>query len=468
MGRYQVVAVAEAPEIKASKRAIFGWMMFDWAAQPFFTVVISFVFGPYFSSRMTADPVAGFSAWSNTNTIASIIIAVLSPALGAVADATGGRKRWIAFFAVIKILSLLALWNAAPGSSVATVGLLIILAMVSAEFSIVFNDSMLTRLVDKRSVGVVSNIAWGLGYIGGLIALFFVLLFLVGDATTGKTLLGAKPLFGLDPATGEDARITGPLAGIWYLIFVMPMFLFTPDSSTGLPIGTAVTKGLSELRKTLRQIVERKSVLKFLIARMIYQDGVNGLILLGGAFAASMFGWHTLGIGIYGIILIVVAILGNLIASYLDTALGSKTVVVICLVLLIVATIGNISTAPGETLFGLVQLSTTDSGGLVFGLFGTSAEKIYILYGLLIGIAFGPVQASSRSYLARSIDKSEAGRFFGIYALSGRATAFMATGLSSILVWVTGSARVGMGSLILFFVVGLAILFTTPYPADKK
>lgn len=463
-----MVAVAEAPEIKASKRAIFGWMMFDWAAQPFFTVVISFVFGPYFSSRMTADPVAGFSAWSNTNTIASIIIAVLSPALGAVADATGGRKRWIAFFAVIKILSLLALWNAAPGSSVATVGLLIILAMVSAEFSIVFNDSMLTRLVDKRSVGVVSNIAWGLGYIGGLIALFFVLLFLVGDATTGKTLLGAKPLFGLDPATGEDARITGPLAGIWYLIFVMPMFLFTPDSSTGLPIGTAVTKGLSELRKTLRQIVERKSVLKFLIARMIYQDGVNGLILLGGAFAASMFGWHTLGIGIYGIILIVVAILGNLIASYLDTALGSKTVVVICLVLLIVATIGNISTAPGETLFGLVQLSTTDSGGLVFGLFGTSAEKIYILYGLLIGIAFGPVQASSRSYLARSIDKSEAGRFFGIYALSGRATAFMATGLSSILVWVTGSARVGMGSLILFFVVGLAILFTTPYPADKK
>jgi UMF1 family MFS transporter len=459
-----VADIAQSSGVRTDRRAIFGWMMFDWAAQPFFTVVITFVFGPYFAARMVADPIAGQAAWSNINTISSLIIAILSPILGSIADATGNRKRWIGFFAIIKILSLMALWQAAPGSSVAFIGTMIILASVAAEFSIVFNDSMMTRLVNKDNVGIVSNIAWGLGYVGGLIALFFVLLYLAGDPQTGKTLLGATPLFGLDPALGEDARATGPLSAIWYFIFILPMFLFTPDSSTGVPVTKAVRSGLSELWSTLLHLRQRRSILRFLIARMIYQDGVNGLLILGGAFAAGMFGWQTVEIGIYGIILIVVAIFGCLVASWLDARLGSKRVVLICLVMLIVATIGDISTAPGFTLFGLVPLAPEDTGGL----FGTAAEKVYVLYGMLIGLAFGPVQASSRSFLARSVEAEEAGRFFGIYALSGRATAFLATGINSILIWLTASARIGMGSLILFFVFGFVLLVATPYPAKDR
>lgn len=449
---------------RASKRSILGWMMFDWAAQPFFTVVITFVFGPYFAARMATDPAAGQLAWSNVGTISSIIIAVLSPVLGSIADATGNRKHWIGFFATIKIMSLLALWYAAPGSSLVAIGGLIILASIAAEFSIVFNDSMMSRLVDQRSVGKISNIAWGLGYAGGLIALFFVLLFLAGSPSSGKTLLGITPLFGLDPALGEDARITGPLAAIWYLVFILPMFLFTPDSSKNVPIQRAVGQGFRELGETLKALFKRAGLLRFLVARMIYQDGVNGLLFLGGAYAAGMFGWQTTEIGLYGILLATVAIFGCLAAGYLDSQLGSKTVVMICLVLLVIATIGDISTAPGFTLFGLVPLSTDDSGGL----FGTAAEKVYILYGLLIGLAFGPVQASSRSYLARSVSTEEAGRYFGIYALSGRATSFLATAINSLLIWLTASARIGMSSLIAFFMIGLVILIFTPYPASKK
>jgi UMF1 family MFS transporter len=459
-----VSEIAAGSEKNTGKLAIFGWMMFDWAAQPFFTVVITFVFGPYFAARMASDPVAGAFAWSNVGTISAIIIAVLSPVLGSVADATGNRKHWIGFFAIIKILSLMALWTAAPGSSVVSIGLLIVLASVAAEFSIVFNDSMMTRLVDEKSIGKISNIAWGLGYLGGLIALFFVLLCLAGNPATGKTIIGITPLFGLDPAQGEDARITGPLSAIWYLVFILPMFLFTPDSSKHVRLLPAVRQGLGELRETLLQLTGRRSLMKFLIARMIYQDGVNGLLFLGGAFAAGMFGWQTTEIGLYGILLALVAIFGCIIAGYLDARLGSKTVVIVSLVILVFATIGDISTAPGFTLFGLVPLSPADGGGL----FGTAAEKIYILYGLLIGLAFGPVQASSRSYLARSVSVEEAGRYFGIYALSGRATAFMATIANSLLIWITGSARVGMGSLILFFIVGLVILLMTPYPADRS
>jgi UMF1 family MFS transporter len=457
----QVAEIASETTKTTPRRAVFGWMMFDWAAQPFFTVVLTFVFGPYFVARMATDPVAGNLAWSNTATIASVIIAVLSPVLGSIADETGNRKRWIGFFAFIKIVSLLALWIAAPGSSLLTIGALVVLASVAAEFSIVFNDSMMTRLVDKASVGKVSNIAWGLGYAGGLVALFFVLLFLAGSPTTGRTLIGLTPLFGLDPAAGEDARITGPLAAIWYLVFILPMFLFTPDSSPDAPLRTAVGRGLRELATTLVALRRRTGLLRFLIARMIYQDGVNALLILGGAYAAGMFGWQTTEIGLFGIILAFVGIFSCIVAGFLDAALGSKTVVAISLLFLIAATTGIVSTGRDFTLFGLFSLSAADSGGL----FGTTAERVYILYGMLIGIAFGPVQASSRSYLARSVSPAEAGCYFGIYALSGRATSFLGTAVNSMLIWLTGSPRIGIGSLIAFFLIGLVVLLATPYPA---
>ncbi|MET0359211.1 MAG: MFS transporter, partial [Pararhizobium sp.] len=246
--------------------------------------------------------------------------------------------------------------------------------------------------------------------------------------------------------------------------FILPMFLFTPDApKTAISASRAITEGLGDLKSAILGLRQRRGILKFLIARMIFQDGVNALIVLGGTFAAGMFAWRTLELGLFGIILNVVAIGGCLVASRLDTALGSKTIVSLSLLSLIVATIGIVSTGPGFTLFGLVQLSTADSGGL----FGTAAEKAYILFGLLVGVAFGPVQASARSYLARSVAPEEAGRYFGLYALSGRATSFLAPASVATLTLATGSARIGMMALIAFLVIGLLILLTTPYPADK-
>ncbi|MGO8102095.1 MFS transporter [Rhizobium leguminosarum] len=448
---------------KATEKGIWGWMFFDWAAQPFFTVVTTFIFGPYFVSRLTDDPVSAQTTWSNMATISAVIIALLSPVLGSIADQSGARKPWIGFFAVIKIASLFCLWFAAPGSPVLYPVIFMILASISAEFSIVFNDSMMPRLVGKHEVGKLSNTAWGLGYLGGIIVLIAVVTLLAASPETGKTILGLDPLFGLDPETGQDARITGPISAVWYLIFILPMFFFTPDVGKGLPFGTAVRSGLRELKNTLGELRERRGILTFLIARMIYQDGVNGLLILGGIFAAGMFGWATIEIGIYGIILNVIAIFGCLIAGRIDKGVGSKVTVVISLTMLLLATIGIISTGPGYTLFGLMPLPTADSGGL----FGTAAEKAYILYGLLIGLAFGPVQASSRSYLARSVNIEEAGRYFGIYALSGRATSFMATLLFSLVTYMSGSPRLGMATLILFLAGGLILLIRTPYPADR-
>ncbi|WP_027488194.1 MFS transporter [Allorhizobium undicola] len=456
----QAFQTAEKP---VGKAGIWGWMLFDWAAQPFFTVVTTFIFGPYFVSRLTSDPVSAQAAWSNAATAASIVIALLSPILGSIADRSGSRKPWIGFFAIIKIVSLVLLWQAAPGSPVLLPLVLFSLASIAAEFSIVFNDSMMPTLVAPKDVGRISNTAWGLGYLGGMIVLIAVVLFVAASPETGKTILGGAPLFGLDPAKGEDARITGPVSALWYLLFILPMFFFTPDRQKGEPLRQAVKEGLADLARTWREVRQRRGILHFLIARMIYQDGVNGLLILGGVFAAGMFGWSTMEIGIYGIILNIVAIFGCLVASRLDAALGSKTMIVISLVLLTIATLGIVSTGTGFTAFGLVPLSTDSTGAL----FGTMAEKVYILYGVLIGLAFGPVQASSRSFLARSISVEEAGRYFGIYALSGRATSFMATLSFSILTGLFASARIGMASLLIFLLAGLILLLRTPYPAGR-
>ena len=224
----------------ASKRGIWGWMLFDWAAQPFFTVVTTFIFGPYFVARMASDPAIGQAAWGYGIAISGLVIAVLSPVLGSIADQTGARKPWIGFFAVIQIIALSMLWFAAPGSSLIAPLLFFSLASIAAEFSIVFNDSMMPRLVPEKDIGRISNMAWGLGYLGGMIALIFVVAFMAGSPETGKTMLGWQPILGLDPAAGEGDRATGPLSALWYLVFVLPMFLFTPDSARGLPIGKAV------------------------------------------------------------------------------------------------------------------------------------------------------------------------------------------------------------------------------------
>ncbi|WP_075998209.1 MFS transporter [Salaquimonas pukyongi] len=438
-------------------------MLFDWAAQPFFTIVTTFIFGPYFVSRLAEDPAQGQAVWTFGIAAAGLVIAVLSPILGSIADQTGPRKPWIAIFAVVKIAALFALWNAEPGANLFLIVSIFALAMVSAEFSIVFNDSMLPRLVSKEGIGRVSNIAWGLGYLGGMIMLIVVVAFLAASPDTGKTFLGFDPLFGLDPAKAEGDRITGPLSAVWYFIFVLPMFLFTPDSGGRRKISQAVSRGLTELKTTLIEARQRAGIFRFLVARMIYQDGVNALLALGGAFAASMFGWLTAEIGIFGIILNIVAIPGCFAAAWLDTRFGSKWVVTVSILLLFVATLGIVSTGPGYTLFGLLALPGADTGGL----FGTPAEKAYIAYGLLIGLAFGPVQASSRSWLARSVTEDEAGRYFGLYAFAGRATSFLAPFLIGVVTSITISQRAGMAVILIFLLVGFLIIRTTPYPADN-
>jgi MFS transporter, UMF1 family len=449
-----------------TKRGIIGWMMFDWAAQPFFTVVTTFIFGPYFVAHFVQNPVEGQALWSYGAALSGLIIAILSPILGSIADQTGARKPWILFFGMLQIIGCCALWFAYPGTNPYIPLGFFILATMSAEFSIVFNDSMMPSLISKEKIGLVSNIAWALGYAGGLIVLFFVLFFMAASGTSGKTIIGISPIFGLDTQLFEGDRATGPLAALWYALFIMPMIFFTPDQpkkqqSSFVKI---IRKGLKELKETIREVQTRTNLFRFLIARMIYQDGVNGLIVLGAPYAAGLFGWGITQVALFGIILSIAAIVGNIGASFLDMRIGSKKIIIIALFMMILATICIISTTKSGTLFGLLNFANFTSEGL----FGSYAEKTYVGYGILIGLALGPVQASSRSFMARSVTKSEAGRYFGLYALSGRATSFVAPFTVASVTYVSGSMRLGMATLILFYGVGLWILWSTPNPVASE
>ncbi len=276
--------------------------------------------------------------------------------------------------------------------------------------------------------------------------LIFVVVFLASSPQTGKTLIGLPPLFGLDPASGEDARITGPIAALWYLVFIMPMFLFTPDQARGQPLRQAVGSGLTELKSTLREVRKRPGIVRFLAARLVYQDGLNAIVALGAGYAASLFHWSINEIGLFGMITNVSAILSCLVAARLDARLGSKAIVLGSLVLLLIASFGIVSTGTDYFLLGLLPVGYSEGNGL----FSTAAEQAFLVYGLMIGAALGPVQASARSWFARSIRPEESGRYFGIYALAGRATGFLGPFLVATITALTGCAAIGMSVLLLF------------------
>ena len=224
-------ATQPASKTGADFKGRFGWMMFDWAAQPYFTLILTFIFAPYFVNHFAENGVQGQAAWSFTQTVSGLILAITAPILGSIADRTGPRKPWIMVFMLMYVGGASMLWFAAPGAthmfSFVVIG--IIVAGVGIEFAGVFNNAMLPRVATPGKIGKLSGFGWALGYVGGLISLVIVLGLLSASKDTGLTMLGLSPIFDFDPNLFEADRFVGPMSAIWGLVFVIPLFLFTPD-----------------------------------------------------------------------------------------------------------------------------------------------------------------------------------------------------------------------------------------------
>jgi UMF1 family MFS transporter len=438
-------------------------VLFDWAAQPYFTLITTFVFAPYFATRLADNPVAGQALWGYATAAAGLVIALASPPLGAIADAAGRRKPWIFAFSVVLVAASLALWYAAPGagSAVAIALGAFAIGTIAVEFATVFTNAMMPDLVPAEKLGRLSGIGWATGYAGGLVSLVIAIGFLAADPETGRTLLGLAPLFGLDPATFAGDRASGPLTAIWYVVFVVPLFLFTPDTPRRMGLAAAVRSGLAEMAATLRGLGAHANMTRFLVANLVYHDGLVALFAFGGIYAAGTFGWSAIELGLFGILLTITGTVGALAGGWLDDRLGSRAVISGSLIVLVVACVAIVSIDARHVLF---VVPVAPPGG---GLFDSIGEQAYLVIGAVIGAVAGPLQASSRTLMARLAPPGKTTQSFGLFALSGKVTSFAGPLAVALITWLAQSQRIGVSAIIAFFVAG-AILIVRVAAPDKR
>jgi UMF1 family MFS transporter len=437
------------------RAAVISWIFFDWAAQPYFTLITTFVFAPYFATHVASDPASGQSLWGFATAAAGLLIALMSPVLGAIADASGRRKPWIAAFGALLVIGSCLMWFGKPGDPKVIPPLLLAysIATVGAEFATVFNNAMMPSLVPPDQIGRLSGTGWATGYVGGILSLILVLGFLAASPDTGRTLFGFMPLFGLDPVTHQGDRISGPLTGIWFIIFVLPMFILTPDYPARHSARDALREGLIELRQGLRELPKQKSMAAFLLANMIYTDGLVSLFAFGGIYAAGTFGWNTIQIGTFGILLAIAGTFGAWIGGKLDDKLGPKRVISGSMLILLLSIVAILLVDKDSIL--LVKVAAPAPGG---ALFSGASERAYLVLGCLIGAAGGPLQAASRTLLIHMAPKDRIAQYFGLFALTGKVTSFVGPLLIGVITAVTESQKAGMAVLVLFFAAGLMLL----------
>jgi MFS transporter, UMF1 family len=436
-----------APARPADRRGVFGWMLYDWANQPFQTLIVTFIFAPYFAAEVIGDPVRGQALWGMAAAIGGATVALLAPLVGAVADRTGARKPWVLAFSVPYVVGCLGFWLAVPGmADPRAVLVAYFLAFIGSEFGQIATNAMLPDLGPRREIGRISGSGWALGYLGGLVSLVVVLALLAPAPGSERTLIGLAPLFGLDPAAGEPARATGPLSALWYAVFALPLFLWTPDVPRR-PAAGALRAGLADLAATLRQVRRHASLFTFLIASMVYRDALAALFTFGGIYAAGVLAWGLFQLGVFGIVAAGVGTIGAWLGGRADRAFGPRPVIVASIwCLMAVCAVALLTTRDSVLLLPVAADSRLP-------------DLVFMAAGGLLGAAAGSLQAASRTLLVHQAEGRVApAQAFGLYALSGKATAFLGPALIAVATATTGSQRLGVSPVILLFLVGLGLL----------
>lgn len=428
-------------------KKVWGWMMYDWAAQPYNTLLITFIFAPYFTSTVVGDPVAGQSMWGAMTALVGFALMFMGPISGAIADTTGPRKPWLILFSVFYVVGAFSLWWAVPGMD-SVLGILIMfgIGMLGMEMSQVFVNSMLPDMGETKDLGRIGGNAWALGYVGGLL-LLFVMLLLLAENNQGKTLLGNPPLFGLDVETRQGTRSVGPLTALWYIVFMIPFFAWVPDTKKATKTVGAISQAFRELGATLKRLPENISFASYLVSSMFYRDALLGVYAFGGIYASGVLGWSIVQIGIFGIISGVAAAVFTYLGGFADKAYGPKWVITLSILVLIVVCLLIIGTSR-EQFFGVVLAEGS-----------TFPDKLLLVCGAAIGAAGGTLQSASRTMLVLQADEDRITEAFGLYALAGRATAWMAPSLIALVTYLTQNQRLGISPVVVLFLIGLCLLF---------
>ncbi len=404
-------------------KSIIAWCMYDWASAAYSIIVMTFIFATYFTTNVAQNKIIGTYQWANATAIAGIVIALTSPLFGAIADHYGYHKRWLFVFTMICVVSSALLWFAYPHiSSVYLILGCLVFGTIGLEIALVFYNAFLPQLAPKNYLGRISGWGWGCGYLGGIIALTIALFVFV-----------KFNVFSLDTSSAEQVRICGPYVAVWFTLFSLPLFFLVPGiPSAREPLPQAVRSGWRELKATLKRLPKEKNILIYLISHMIYTDGLNTLFEFGGIYAAGTYGLSFEEVLLFGITMNITAGLGAILLAWVDDYMGSKPTVIISLICLV--------------LFGVPLLFLHH-------------KKAFWLMALCLCVFVGPVQSASRSLMVRLIQNKEwSTEMFGLYALSGRITAFIGPWLLGWLTLISGSQRVGMAVVMVFFALGAVLL----------
>ena len=441
----------------SAKKRVWGWMMFDWASQPYNTLLLTFIFGPYFAEIVTNMMIDGGMGeelakakaqeyWGWGLTVTGLIIAVTAPILGAFADSSGHRMSWIKVFSVFYVVGGFGLWWTAPDSfSIIWALVFFGIGFIGMEFTTIFTNSMLPSLVPREETGKISGSGFALGYWGGVLALAIMFPLFVENAN-GVTLLGNPPILGLDGAAREGTRIVGPFTAVWFIIGMIPFFMWVREKPSDVQIEGNTRDALRGLWATIKSLPKRVSMFSFLTSSLFYRDALNGLYGFGAIYAKGVLDWTIILIGIFGVISAITAAIFAYFGGTLDKKFGPKPVLIGSIIALIIVCIIVVSMTR-ESLFGIAF--ATDS---------QLPDIIFFICGGVIGAAGGMLQASSRTMMVRHADPDRPTEAFGLYALSGKATAFLAPGLIALASKISGDQRIGITPLIFLFGLGLVLL----------
>ncbi len=442
--------------ITARKR-IWGWMMFDWASQPYNTLLLTFIFGPFFAEividRLMDEGANHETAraqaqvyWGYGLTVAGVLIALLAPILGAIADSTGRRLPWIWVFSLAYVTGAAGLWFSAPEQfSTITILFFFGLGLIGMEFATIFTNAMLPDLGAREDIGAISGSGWAWGYVGGVLALAIMLL-LFAENAKGVTFIGIDPVLGLDPAAREGTRFVGPFTALWYAVFMLPFVLWVKEPRGAVRPGLPIAEGLGALWGTLRSLPRNVSMTAYLGSSMLYRDALNGMYTFGGIYALGVLGWSVVDIGVFGIMAAVTGAVFAWLGGKADRRFGPKPVITVSITALIAV--------------AMVIISITETS--VFGIFvgETSGlpDLVFYVCGGLIGAAGGALQSASRTMMVRQANPQRMTEAFGLYALAGKATTFLAPAAIAVTTDLSGSQRLGILPLIVLFSLGLILL----------
>lgn len=406
-----------------NKKNVFVWSLYDFANSAFTTLVVTFIYSTYFTKAIAENEIIGTALWSRAVSLTAIVVAIASPIMGAIADKSNLRKQCLVFMTLTCVIGSCMLYSAMPGEVMKALFWFVI-ANIGFELGGVFYNAYLPEIAPENKIGRVSGYGWSFGYVGGLLCLVVALIGFVNPEI---------PWLGFSKEAGENIRATNILVAVWFAVFSIPLILFlnVNKKESNQKTNIQLFSGVKELFNTFSEIKKYRQVVKFLIARMIYNDGLVTIFAFGGIYAAGTFGFSFQEIMIFGIVLNVTAGIGAFAFGFLDDKLGGKTTIQITLICLISA--------------GLIAIFA-------------KTKLFFWIAGIFVGIFSGPNQAASRSLMGRFTPKLRENEFYGFFAFSGKMTAFIGPLCLGFLTEIFDSQRAGVSIVVVLFALGLILL----------